>query len=375
MTAPLTLSAEDQARFAAALQTLLAPLDYGGLDAWRSAANEQLKALVGADAAVFELPRSASPRPVFTEDYPDAPPEEYLALHWPLAEKYGIMERIVRLGVATGEERWRPAWEEYLGSAYLNEFLLPHRMFHAVALAASTRAEGTSGVSQVILHRTTATAPAFGEREKALLRLLHPAFWSGVETWLRLGAHTAVLAAALDEIGVALALVALHGGVLHQTPALTALLQGEPERERLTAAVVAAARAVAGAQAMGTARAAARPIGPTPSALEVATARGWYRVRASTVAEGAFGPDPVALVLVERAAAPPASDDVLRARYGLTRQEVRVARLLAERRTNEEIAAALFVSLSTARHHVGHVLEKLEVRSRKDVAAALAASR
>ena len=66
------------------------------------------------------------------------------------------------------------------------------------------------------------------------------------------------------------------------------------------------------------------------------------------------------------------SDEVLRARFGLTPQEARVARLLAARRTNAEVAEALSIRPSTARRHTEQVLSKLGVSSRTDVEAALA---
>ena len=363
----LSLSAADLARFAAALQALAAPLDHGDFDAWRSQVNTHLKALIGADGAVFNVPHEVSLRPVFSDDYPGAPPEEYLALFRPIDEKYRVNDRLACLGVSTRRDFWRPIWQEYVQSIYYNEFLLPNRMLDAIILAAPVTVNGARESIQVLIQRGSTADPPFGEQEKALLRMLHPAFQAGMEAWLRLGAQREALAGALDALGVALALVGLDGRVLHQTPALTALLQAAPERERLAVGIRTAARAATGALTGGRAWTDA----PTTPSLEMATGGGHYRARACTMREGAFGPDPVALVLVERAAALPPSDEVLRNRYGLTRQQVRVARLLAERRTNGEIAAALFVSLSTARHHAEHVMEKLGVRSRKAVAAAL----
>jgi DNA-binding CsgD family transcriptional regulator len=57
----------------------------------------------------------------------------------------------------------------------------------------------------------------------------------------------------------------------------------------------------------------------------------------------------------------------------LTRRERQVAGLLAYRHTNAEIAEQLGISEHTARNHVRHVLRKLGVRSRRDVAAELQA--
>ncbi len=48
----------------------------------------------------------------------------------------------------------------------------------------------------------------------------------------------------------------------------------------------------------------------------------------------------------------------------LTRRELAVLRLLAERRTDKEIAAALFISEPTVKSHIGHILDKLELRDR-----------
>ena len=55
----------------------------------------------------------------------------------------------------------------------------------------------------------------------------------------------------------------------------------------------------------------------------------------------------------------------------LTRREQQVARLLAHRASNQEIAAALGISPHTARHHTERVLSKLGVQSRSDVRARL----
>jgi non-specific serine/threonine protein kinase len=52
----------------------------------------------------------------------------------------------------------------------------------------------------------------------------------------------------------------------------------------------------------------------------------------------------------------------------LTPREIEVLRLLAQGFTDREIAEVLFVSRRTASDHVGHILRKLDVRSRADAA-------
>jgi DNA-binding CsgD family transcriptional regulator len=110
---------------------------------------------------------------------------------------------------------------------------------------------------------------------------------------------------------------------------------------------------------------------------EVRTELGSYTLQGSR-AFAADGGQPV--VLIYAAAQPaeaavvapvaPAVPDV-RARFKLTRKEVRVAELLSAQYSNDEIATALCISPHTARHHTQNVLSKLGVRSRREVAAVL----
>jgi DNA-binding CsgD family transcriptional regulator len=58
----------------------------------------------------------------------------------------------------------------------------------------------------------------------------------------------------------------------------------------------------------------------------------------------------------------------------LTASERRIARLAAEGRTNREIAEGLFVTIKTVETHMGHVFQKLDVGSRRELAGALADS-
>lgn len=61
----------------------------------------------------------------------------------------------------------------------------------------------------------------------------------------------------------------------------------------------------------------------------------------------------------------------LRRRFGFTERESQVALLLAERRTNKEIARALRVTTHTAGRHTENVLMKLGISSRRDVHACI----
>lgn len=73
------------------------------------------------------------------------------------------------------------------------------------------------------------------------------------------------------------------------------------------------------------------------------------------------------VVLMQEPAGRLMRDEVLRGCFGLTRREIEVARLLADRHSNREIAELLDVTVYTAGRHTERVLKKLGVASRRDV--------
>jgi DNA-binding CsgD family transcriptional regulator len=56
----------------------------------------------------------------------------------------------------------------------------------------------------------------------------------------------------------------------------------------------------------------------------------------------------------------------------LSAREREIALLVADRRTNAEIAEALYLSVKTVETHMRNIFRKLEVGSRRDVAEAVA---
>jgi DNA-binding CsgD family transcriptional regulator len=64
----------------------------------------------------------------------------------------------------------------------------------------------------------------------------------------------------------------------------------------------------------------------------------------------------------------------VRSRRHLTPQELQVAVALAEGATTREAAARLYLSPKTVEYHLRHVHDKLEIRSREELRAAVLGS-
>lgn len=99
-----------------------------------------------------------------------------------------------------------------------------------------------------------------------------------------------------------------------------------------------------------------------------------YLARIDAVA-GAGRPGGVLVVAVEQRGPQLPSIPELRRRFGLTPREAQVALLLAQRRSNTEIARDLFVSEYTARRHTEQVIRKLRVAKRTEVRRVLLGGR
>ena len=196
------------------------------------------------------------------------------------------------------------------------------------------------------------------------LGLLLPAFRTAHRAMLARAAQGTALAAMLDASGAAVLVVGADGREQHRSRALTALLAAEPSRDAVVAAMHDAARA------LRTSPLPALLLAPAEQVVRGARQR--YTVRATPAPAqlwAAPGTLLVALSVAGAHAPDAAADAALRARYGLTAREAEVARLLGQRLTNAELAAALGVSAHTARHHTERVLQKLGVASRRAAGA------
>jgi DNA-binding CsgD family transcriptional regulator len=199
--------------------------------------------------------------------------------------------------------------------------------------------------------------------ELELLRLLLPMFQASHHAWATFGQRQAALQAQLDAIPEALLVAAPGGRTLHRNAALERLLAAEPERDLVLATLHAMAAEVR----------APRLVAAATPARTLATALGAYRLHAALAPAALWGVEGAVQLTVESARPPAARGaDAVPAALGLTPREAEVAVLLARRARDPEIAAALGVSVHTARHHTEKVLRKLGLRRRTDVAAVLA---
>jgi DNA-binding CsgD family transcriptional regulator len=171
----------------------------------------------------------------------------------------------------------------------------------------------------------------------------------------------ASLLAALEAMGHCLGVYTVGGMQLRQTGPLERLIDQSAHRDSLLRLIQAAVAEVvtASRQMLGSDCLPAISLGDDHYLVEAAV----------------YQPGDELYVLVNLTRRETSShqmtDAELRDHYRLTNAEIRVARLLAQMKPNKVIAASLQVSEHTSRHHTEHVLRKLGVRSRNEVARKL----
>lgn len=362
----LTLSAAELEKLTRLIQLLVSPLDHPAVDSWRSAVNRQLKELLHADSAGFFLP-IGSGLAMYSEEHDPAELARYADYPPPdLADGRTCFEALVHLPVSLLRHVYGRDYEDrYLKSAYYNEYAGPNGAHDTITLAIPVTAAGMVPMAMLQLWHELPDGRRFGERELAILHILHPAFRAGVEAQRQWSRCREGFFRTIDTLGQAILVYDLSGRRLHQTPALIALLAADPEAERLHAEIIAMMNRIRGMvrnHSTGT-----LTVPPGPVAYQVRTGTARYLARATLHHDPAAGARGVILVALDRLTPPPISETEAHDRYGLSPAELRVARLLAEGRSNAEIAHTLCISPHTARRHTERILRKLEIRSRAEV--------
>jgi DNA-binding NarL/FixJ family response regulator len=362
---------------------LLAPFDHTHVDGWRAAVNRELCALFAAESAGFMLPDTGGAL-IYSQELLLQDLEASVAGSPPdLPDGTSFWVRCISMGPCTAETIYAGDDRPFRASAYYNELAVPMGAAETLTTHVTLGPERARGVAVGAVNLQTTTGlyvwrphggRRFGPRELGLLTLLAPSFHAGVDAERRYRAARGALLATLDGLGQAVLVCDTRGSAVHETPALAGLLAADPERATLRLemrfATAAVCRVAGGAGRVSAPGAATRPT------REVRTARARYRVSA-TVHSEATAPGPEAqrtLVLVVLEALTPIlpSPADVRAAFGLTAAEARVALLLAEGRSNAAIAAETGTTTSTARRHTERVLQKLGVGSRAAVAHRLA---
>jgi DNA-binding CsgD family transcriptional regulator len=360
----LSLTPSQIDRLTKLVETLHAPFDFPDLDSWRHEVNHQARLLLDAHKVVFMIPVSGH-APVYCQRLDPEGLQAYLSYYhrFDIAGAIALERSLPVTSLVEIHGR-----EEFYASEYYNDFMRVWDCNHSVGMV--TRMDAGPGFAYLGVLRDAYEDPPFDARERGLMRLLLPAFSAGVRTYLRLAADRAMLATVLDASGRRLLLCDERGYSVHASAALERTLAADPEHPLLERQMRELARFVSGLRANE--RAATQAIGQTGERT-VATGRGRYRLTASLAGEPAPAPAGV-LVLLEPLFREPLTDVELRERYALTRQEIRVARLIAEGVRNDVIACSLGISPHTARRHTEHVLEKLGIASRAQVAGQISRS-
>ncbi|CAN5859280.1 hypothetical protein BH23GEM7_BH23GEM7_22980 [soil metagenome] len=154
-----------------------------------------------------------------------------------------------------------------------------------------------------------------------------------------------------------------RGRMLHANPVFGARLAEEPQRDRVQQAVDQMLEELSSrghSQGNGSS---------SPLVREVHGAKGKYTLRGSYLGAPDAEAGTTVFITLALTAVEPLSEQALQQRFGLTRRESEVARLIVEGKSNLAIATALGISPHTAHHYTERVLLKLAVRSRGEIAA------
>jgi DNA-binding CsgD family transcriptional regulator len=365
----VTLSARDIARLETAASVLLTPLDYSGLDAWRSAVNRATRELLEGDGALFALfPVTGGQHPGYSEEYSLGSPRDYVRS----TTEDGGRKRAAARGMTVFNQTAIVAgdWAGYRRDVNVNEFLLPRGIRDGAGLFMYRPIPGS--FAHLMVGRNRFGSAGLGAKGLVLLRLLLPAFRAGVHAQLCVADKLKEFVHLIDSMPNGGLLASADGETLHESTALARLLDADEERSRLRAALHDCVRALAVRlrRARASDEAAAIPRAAPDAAHELRTAAALYSIWGCYVSATTTGL-PLILVSLSRRGLQDDNHSVIAERFLLTAREMTVAYLLANGRSNKDISATLGVSSHTARRHTEHVLGKLGVHSRAEVSAVL----
>lgn len=104
---------------------------------------------------------------------------------------------------------------------------------------------------------------------------------------------------------------------------------------------------------------------------DVRTCAATYTLRGTYLQANPLGAGPTVLVAVHRTGENGPAGDQLQSRFGFTPSEAQLAALIADGKSNAQVATSLCISPHTARHHTERVFTKLGVRTRSEATCKL----
>jgi DNA-binding CsgD family transcriptional regulator len=353
------LSSRKIAQLQAATAILLSPFSYESGEEWRRAVCAALNAIVDSCGAVFgfSLPdeRLLGGEPDVVEVLdPFMPPSGWL--------RDGYLKSLRARG--RGVADWRDAYDpDFLRKTdFYHEIVRPNRLFAPTMLMGEVRG---SLLGAAVFHyfEDEKKADARAGERKAILRLLVPAFQAGVSAYAAVKRQRDTLKRFGELAQVALSLYDQRGRLLHESRSFEQLLARDVDAVRIRGE---AGRLVSNLAASLSSK---NPIAHLdhPIRRRLTTHGGTYVISAMSF-EDIFGTATVLGVVIEDLTVPRIDPERLMSEYRLTKREVQTATLMQRRLSTKEIAAALGVSVNTARRHTEHVLSKLGVHSRSDLA-------
>lgn len=352
----LRLSTAELGRLQHAQDVLLSPLDYATPELWGAAACDAVRRLLDAhQASLFATGDGAE---LWFTTLDEATTRDFMA-HYAGVDP--VSTQVVAQGIQCA-----CAWDvvnrdQFHQSEFFNDFAGPNGLHDAMGMRIPKGPQ--SHLWLTFQHHRPLPEPEV-RRRVALMQLVLPAFRAGARVAASLPLGESQLARLLDHLPQALTVASLDGRVLHRNTTMQRLLEEAPDR--------AVADAVPGLLlALSALRGRERPE-PRGLIREVEAGGRRYRLSGSLAERGALGPEPVLLVQLDVDGPRGLAPEELRRRFGLTPREIEVALLLAERRTNQEVAETLHISTHTAERHTERVLGKMGLRSRLQVPSRLA---
>jgi DNA-binding CsgD family transcriptional regulator len=344
------------------MDAILRPLD-SCESTWLTKICHCIKALTRADHGSVVL-RVGERVQIHCTDLPADASRPYAELSATMDRRFAYFRRGLGLGVYLRDMVW-PDLDAFYASEYYNEFIVPVRLYDALGIMVTAgHSDEWIRPTELLVHHERSSGPRFGEHGLGLFRLLRPAFEAAVRNRFAFAAHRDEFARAVDVLADGVLVCDDRARVLHRNAALALMISRELQPEKLHDAMESVARTLA-RMLVGNPSRMADGVGAIH--LEIVTRGARYSVRGNLLGPDVMGGN--ARMLVALARETPALPDVddVRARFGLTARQARVALLLAQAFSNQQIATCLGISPHTARHHTEQVLLKLTARSRAEV--------